>query len=99
MVIARTQRARGLVANALGDVPETAIPAHLLRRGLADAYVINPASHFDAAIVQSPSLPHEPWCFGTDPDSVLELLRQLTSGVSGACHRTFPLISLVCCQP
>ena len=77
MVIARTQRERGLVANALGDVPETAIPAHLLRRGLADAYVINPASHFDAAIVQSQSLPHEPWCFGTDPDSVLELLRQL----------------------
>ena len=77
MHLVQTQKERDLVADAIGDTPETAIPAHLLRRGLADAYVINSASRFDAAIVQSPSLPHEPWCFGTDPYSVLELLRHL----------------------
>ena len=33
MVLARTQIARGLVADALGDTPETTIPTHLWPRG------------------------------------------------------------------
>ena len=32
----RTNGARNLIVNALGDTPETAIPAHLLGRGNAD---------------------------------------------------------------
>ena len=64
------------VADALGDTPETAIPVSLLRRGLAEAFVDGPASHFNAAVVQSHSLPDEPWCFGRDAKSVLRQLQR-----------------------
>ena len=73
----REQDKRDLVADALGDTPETAIPTHLLRRGLAAAYIAGSLSRFDGAIVQSHSLPYEPWCFGTDPDVLWHLLRRL----------------------
>ena len=66
-----------LVADAIGDSPETAIPTHLLRRGLASAYVDGSLARFDGVIVQSHSLPQEPWCFGRSPDSVWGLLREL----------------------
>ena len=77
MDYAQKQRTRNLVADALGDTPETAIPSHLLRRGLAEAFVAGTPSEFDAAIVQSHSLAEEPWCFGSDPFILLELLKQL----------------------
>ena len=73
----REQDKRDLVADALGDTPETAIPTHLLRRGLADAYIAGSLPHFDGAMVQSHSLPYEPWCFGTYPDVLWQLLRRL----------------------
>ena len=79
MHLVQTQKERDLVADAMGDTPETTIPAHLLRRGLADAYVTDSVSQYEAVIVQSRSLPLEPWCFGTDHHSVLALLRQLDS--------------------
>ena len=72
-----SQRERDVVADALGDSPETAIPAHLLRRGLAAAYVDGSMSSFNGVIVQSHSLPREPWCFGNDPNAVWGLLREL----------------------
>ena len=75
--LVQTQKERDLVADAIGDNPETAIPAHLVKRGLADAYAEGSMSQFDAIVVQSRSLPLEPWCFGTDHYSVLALLRQL----------------------
>ena len=77
MSLVQTQGERDLLADALGDTPETVIPAHLLRRGLADAYVAGAAPRFDAAIVHSHSLPREPWCFGSDPAVVWGLLRPL----------------------
>ena len=77
MSLLQTQGERDLLADALGDTPETVIPAHLLRRGLADAYVAGAAPRFDAAIVHSHSLPREPWCFGSDPAVVWGLLRPL----------------------
>ena len=43
MSLVQTQGERDLLADALGDTPETVIPAHLLRRGLADAYVAGAA--------------------------------------------------------
>ena len=73
----RTQGERDILADALGDTPETALPAHYLRRGLADAYVAGTAPCFDGVIVRSHSLPGEPWCFGEDPSAVWELLRPL----------------------
>lgn len=77
MVNAHTQNERDLVADALGDTPETVIPAHLLRRGLADAYVAGSMPKFDAMVVQSHPWLEEPWCFGSDPSSLWELLNLL----------------------
>ena len=71
----RTQGEREQLADALGDAPETAIPAHFLRRGLADAYVVGTSRCFDGAIVRSHALPSEPWCFGEDPSIMWRLLR------------------------
>ena len=77
MPLLTTQRERNDLADAIGDTPETAIETHLLRRGLADAYVAGNLSRSDAVIVQSHSLMDEPWCLGTDPAAILELLRPL----------------------
>lgn len=77
MPLLTTQRERNSLADAIGDKPETAIPTHLLRRGLADAHVVGDLRRPDGAIVQPHSLRSEPWCLGTDPVSILKLLRPL----------------------
>ena len=77
MPLLTTQRERNDLADAIGDTPERAIATHLLRRGLADAYVVGDRRRPDGAIVQSHSLRSEPWCLGTDTAAVLELLRPL----------------------
>ena len=77
MSLLKTQRERDKLADAIGDVPETAIPVHLLRRGLADAYVAGDLGRPDGAVVQSHSLGSEPWCLGKDPVAMLGLLRPL----------------------
>ncbi len=77
MTLLQTQADRGLLADALGDTPETAIPAHLLQHGLADAYVAGSAALFDGVVIRSHALAHEPWCFGSDPSAVWEALRPL----------------------
>ena len=64
MTLLTTQAERDGLADALGDTPETAIPTHLLRRGLADGYVAGDLSCPEAAIVQSHTLRSEPWCLG-----------------------------------
>ena len=65
---------RQLLADALGDTPETAIPAHLLKRGLCEAYVAGDASHLRAAIIRDQSCPGEPYAFGADAAAVWDLL-------------------------
>ncbi len=77
MSLVRTDNDRKRVADALGDTPETAIPAHLLRLNLADAYVSGSIYQFGAVIVRSRSLPNEPWCFGNDPPAMWNLLTRL----------------------
>ena len=96
MTLLATQRERDDLADALGDTPETAIPTHLLRRGLADAYVAGDLSHPDAAIVQSHTLRSEPWCLGTDPAAMLELLRPLNDWRS---QRMSPNVEAPIAQP
>lgn len=76
MIEARTQNERDLVADALGDTPETVIPAHLLREGLAHACLAGSMPDFEAVVVQSQPWSGEPWCFGSDPASVWKLLSQ-----------------------
>ena len=79
MSLVQTQGERDLLADALGDTPQTVIPAHLLRRGLADVYVAGAARRFDGVVVQSHSLRRESWCFGRDPSAVWGLLRPLNN--------------------
>ena len=79
MSLVQTQAERDLLARALGDTAETARPSHFLRRGLVDAHVTGTGPRFDGLIVQSPALPEEPWCFGTDPSAIWELLRRLNA--------------------
>ncbi len=40
-----------ILADALGDTPESVISLHLLLRGLARAYVAGHPAQFDAAII------------------------------------------------
>lgn len=64
-----------LLADALGDTPETVIAVHLLTRGLCHAYVAGNPARFEGAIVQATDLPTEPTAFGDDPDVLWALLR------------------------
>jgi len=65
----------GLLADALGDTPETTISVHLLRRGLCRAYVAGRPERFLGAIVQDDHAPDEPTAFGADPQILWELLQ------------------------
>ena len=78
MRLVRAPEELDLVARALGDTPETAIPAHLLTRGLANAYVAGSLPDFDAVVVQSYPWLEEPWCFGEDPGILWGLLSRIT---------------------
>ena len=77
MVFFQEQWERDRLADALDDTPETVIPVHFLRRGLADAWVAGTAPRFDGVIVQAHLLQQEPWCFGRDPSAIWGLLRPL----------------------
>ena len=64
-----------VLADALGDGPETVLSVHLLRRGLCRAYVAGDPSRFNGAIVQASDSPAEPMGFGSDPEALWELLK------------------------
>lgn len=66
-----------LLAKTLGDTPLTVIPAHLLRERLCDVFILGEPSSFDAAIIQSNFLPDELMGFGSDPDALVELLKNI----------------------
>jgi len=68
-----------VLANALGDTPETVISLHVLRQGICKAFVAGHTARFDGAIIQSDDLPTEPVGFGSDPHVLWELLQ----GVEG----------------
>jgi hypothetical protein len=63
---------RHLLAEALGDTPETTIAVHLLRRGLCSAYIGDEPA--EAAIVQNQTLQGDVYAFGVSPDAIRELL-------------------------
>lgn len=65
------------LADTLDEIPETVIPLHLLRRGLCRTYVNGGLTSFAAAVVQSSSLPEEPFGLGTDHESLWELLQHI----------------------
>jgi RimJ/RimL family protein N-acetyltransferase len=76
------QRERGVLADALGDRPETVMAVHRLRRGLARAVVSGALHRPRAAIVQAYSVPEEPAGYGDDPVAIWSLLRDLDGWTS-----------------
>lgn len=68
---------RRVLADALGDTPETVISVHLLKLGLCRAYVAGDPGHFRGAVVQAYDLPTEPMGFGSDPTILWGLLRSI----------------------
>src|SRR5690348_3091471 len=64
-----------LLADSLGDTPETVIAVHLLRRGLARAYVAGSPTHYAGALVQAIADPGEPIGFGADAAALWDLLQ------------------------
>lgn len=68
------------LAAALGETPETAISVHLLRRGLAEAFVVAPPGwpdRFRAAVIRPRADPTEPVGFGEDAEALWSLLAPL----------------------
>ena len=59
-----------VLADALGDTPETVISVHALRRGLCKAYVAGNPSRFQGVIIRAHHLPTEPTGFGADPEAL-----------------------------
>ncbi|MGH2560469.1 MAG: GNAT family N-acetyltransferase [Thermomicrobiales bacterium] len=84
--------ARQALASRLGDTPETVISVHLLRRGLARAFVSGDLADPIAAIIQADELPTEPAGFGEDATALWALLRRIDGwtcvNVSRSCART-----------
>lgn len=68
----------GLLADTLGDKPETVIPVHCLRHGLCKAHLAGDPDDFKAAVIQVDPLPDEPDGFGDDPHLIWHLLKELT---------------------
>lgn len=65
------------LAAALPDTPDNAESIGPLRNGKARAWVKGALPDFDAAVVQWADLPEEPVGFGSDPESILELLQMV----------------------
>jgi len=86
-----------VLADALGDTPETVISVHLLRRGLCRAYIAGDSSRFDGAIIQADALPNEPTGFGSDPEVLWELLKSVQGWdcVDVASECAIPLGALI----
>ncbi len=73
------QSAYAVLADALGDTPETVQAVHRLRDGRCRAWVTGDPAHFSAAIIQTDDMPGEPMGFGDDASALWNLLQ----GVSG----------------
>jgi GNAT superfamily N-acetyltransferase len=66
-----------VLADALGDIADTVQSVHMLRRGLANAYLAGDPAKFDAVILQAVDWPEESTGFGTDPRLLWELLQEV----------------------
>lgn len=73
---------RLILADALGETPQTTMSTHRLRRGLARAAVAGPPERPEAAVVQAFALMAEPAGFGDDPERIWGVLRGLDGWTS-----------------
>jgi hypothetical protein len=65
------------IADALGDVPQTTISVHLLRRNLCHAYLLGSLDTTWGAIVHNYDVLEEPTAYGNSPQKMWELLQQI----------------------
>ena len=66
-----------VLADRLGETPETTIPVHMLRRRLCSAYVVSEADGQEAVVLRSKLLPEEPLAYGSDIEAIWSILRDL----------------------
>lgn len=66
-----------ILAETLGDTPETVISYHLLRHGFCQAYVAGKPSNFDGIIIQNKLDPAEPVGYGSDARILWGLLKSV----------------------
>ncbi len=66
-----------ILANFLGDTPETVLAVHSLRRQNCRAYVIGEFPAIQAALVQIAASPSEPQAFGTNGEAIWTLLQAI----------------------
>jgi len=67
------------LADVLGDTPETVIADHVLRRGVARAYVVGRLPRFAAAVVENFAFNADELIgFGDDPSVLWDVLRSLS---------------------
>jgi predicted GNAT family acetyltransferase len=58
----------------LGDAPGTTIPLHALRTRRCDVWLVGPARGPRAMVLLDDRTPGEPWVFGVDAESAVQLL-------------------------
>ena len=66
-----------VLADVLGDSPETVLPVHALRRGTCRALVAGEFPEVQAALIQRNELFSEPAAFGTDARAIWMLLKAI----------------------
>ncbi len=66
-----------VLADLLGESPETTLAVHALRRQFCKAFVAGSFQRFQAAIVQIDFFPTEPQAFGSDPEAIWNLVQLL----------------------
>lgn len=74
-------------AESLPDDPYAFSTRCLLLRGSAEAWIRGPASHFRAAVVRDRWQPNEPTVWGSEPESIWELLREIPGWDCVNCDR------------
>ncbi len=82
LTISRAHRLVGalearLLAEVLGDSPETAIPVHLLRSGGGQVRMVGTLPDFEAVIIEDYSVGPELMAYGRDPYSFLTILQDV----------------------
>ncbi len=66
-----------LLADLLGDSPETVLAVNALRRQNCQAYVVGELPRIQAALLQISSFPREPQAFGSDASAILTMLQTI----------------------
>ncbi|MDE2840499.1 MAG: GNAT family N-acetyltransferase [Chloroflexota bacterium] len=65
------------VVEAIEEMPETVGPIHLLKHGACKTYAVGEPESLDAVVIQSESLPEEPYGLGHNAQGLWDLLKNI----------------------